>query len=292
MYGSIKINKMRLKHNKFKNTGILFELLTRQITADIMSSKESAAVNIIKKYFSRGELAKEYKLYQTLTKAVSLSEVKAESTISSTIKLAERLNRTNLRKEKYNLIKEIKENYDLEEFFKAKIHNYKAHAAIYNLIETHISTEFIDPSFVVDNKVTLLEFLTKQDINKGKVEDQVMLEYAAQDKNTRALISKIMIEKFNEKYSNLLPEQREVLKTYINKISNTVSLRDYVNSSFDSIKKTLSELQTEVKDQRTQIKLKELVSIIKPLDKGDSVKDEDILNILQFHELIHEIKSL
>ena len=283
---------MKLKHNKFKNTGILFELLTRQITADIMSNKESAAVDIVKKYFSRGELSKEYKLYQTLTKAIALSEVKAESIINATVKLSERLNRSNLRKEKYNLIKEIKEHYDLEEFFKAKIHNYKAYAAVYNLIEAHVSTEFIEPSFIVENKVTLLEFLTQQDVNKNKVEDQVMLEYASQDKATRALISKIMIDKFNEKYANLLPEQREVLKTYINKISNTVSLREYINNSFENIKKSLMELQDKVTDQRTQIKLKELSSIIKPLDKNESVKDEDILNILQFHELIHEIKTL
>jgi hypothetical protein len=283
---------MKLKHNKFKNTGILFELLTRQITADIMSNKESAAVNIVKKYFSRGEVAKEYKIYQALTKATSLSEAKAEGIISSTIKLAERLNRTALRKEKYNLIKEIKSTYDLEEFFKAKIHNYKAHAAIYNLLEAHISQDFIDPSFVIDNKVTLLEFLTKQNIDKDKIENQVMAEYSGHDKATRALISKIMIEKFNNKYSNLLPEQRDVLKTYINNISNTVSLREYVNKSFDTIKVALAELNGKVTDQRTHIKLNELASIIKPLDKTETVKDEDILNLLQFHELIHEIKTL
>ena len=283
---------MKIKHNKFKNTGILFELLTRQITADIMSNKESAAVNIVKKYFSRGEIAKEYKLYQTLTKAVSLNEVKAESIINSTVKLSERINRTALRKEKYNLIKEIKENYDLEEFFKAKIHNYKAQASIYNLIEAQVSTEFVNPSFIIENKITLLEFLTKQQVDKDKVENQLMEEYASQDKATRALISKIMIEKFNQKYSELLPEQRDVLKTYINNISNTVSLREYVNKSFDSIKKSLDNLKGKVKDQRTQIKLNELSSIIKPLDKTESVKDEDILNLLQFHELLHEIKTL
>jgi hypothetical protein len=283
---------MKIKHNKFKNTGILFELLTRQITADIMSNKESAAVNIVKKYFSRGEIAKEYKLYQTLTKAVSLNEVKAESIINSTVKLSERINRTALRKEKYNLIKEIKENYDLEEFFKAKIHNYKAQASIYNLIEAQVSTDFVNPSFVIENKVTLLEFLTKQHIDKDKVENQLMEEYSSQDKATRALISKIMIEKFNQKYSELLPEQRDVLKTYINNISNTVSLREYVNKSFDSIKKSLDNLKGKVKDQRTQIKLNELSSIIKPLDKTESVKDEDILNLLQFHELLHEINTL
>lgn len=283
---------MKIKHNKFKNTGILFELLTRQITADIMSNKESAAVNIVKKYFSRGEIAKEYKLYQTLNKAVSLNEVKAESIINSTVKLSERINRTALRKEKYNLIKEIKENYDLEEFFKAKIHNYKAQASIYNLIEAQVTTEFVNPSFIIENKVTLLEFLTKQHIDKDKVENQLMQEYSSQDKATRALISKIMIEKFNQKYSELLPEQRDVLKTYINNISNTVSLREYVNKSFDSIKKSLDNLKGKVKDQRTQIKLNELSSIIKPLDKNESVKDEDILNLLQFHELLHEVNTL
>jgi hypothetical protein len=282
----------KLRHNKFKNTGILFELLTRQITADIMSNKDSIAVNIIKKYFSRGELLKEYKLYQALTKVISLSEVKAESIINSTIKLSERINRTALRKEKYNLIKEIKDNYDLEEFFKAKIHNYKAHASIYNLIEAHVSLDFIDPSFVIDNKVTLLEFLTKQNIDKDKIENQVMVEYASQDKSTRALISKIMIEKFNDKYLTLLPEQRDVLRTYINNISNTVSLREYVNKSFETIKQSLDNLKSKVTDQRTQIKLNELSSIIKPIDKNESIKDEDILNLLQFHELLQEIKTL
>lgn len=282
---------MKPKHNKYKNTGILFELLTRQITSDIMSNKDSAAVNIIKKYFSMGELVKEYKIYQALTKATSLNESKAESIISSTIRLSERLNRTALRKEKYNLIKEIKQHYDLEDFFKAKIHNYKAHASIYNLLEAQNSLEFIEPSFVINNKITLLEFLTKQDIDKNKVEDQVIKEYASQDKSTRALISKLVIEKFNEKYANLLPEQRNVLKTYINNITNTVSLREFVNIELNTIKNSLTSLQSFVQDKRTQIKLTELISIIKPLDKTEPAKDEDILNILQFHELIHEIKS-
>lgn len=282
---------MKPKHNKYKNTGILFELLTRQITSDIMSNKDSSAVNIVKKYFSKGELAKEYKIYQALTKATSLNEVKAESIISSAVKLVERLNRTALRKEKYNLIKEIKQSYDLEEFFKAKIHNYKAHAAVYNLLEAQSSLEFIDPSFIITNKITLLEFLTKQDIDKDKIEDQVIKEYASQDKATRALISQLMIEKFNEKYADLLPEQRNVLKTYINNITNTVSLREFINQELDNIKNSLTSLQSFVQDKRTQIKLTELISIIKPLEKTESAKDEDILNILQFHELIHEIKS-
>ena len=283
---------MKIKHNKYKNTGILFELLLRQVTSDTISGKDSASLPLIKKYFSKSELAKEYKLYQTLIANKAISEGKAESLINTTLELHGRLNRTALRKEKYNLIKEIKSHYNLEEFFKAKVNNYKQHAAVYTLMEAYSTLEFIDPTSVIDNKVTLLEFLTKQDIDKDKVENQVMLEYASQDKATRALISKIMIDKFNEKYANLIPEQREVLKVYINKISNTVSLKEFINENLESIKNSLELLQHKVTDQRTQIKLKELASIVKPLDKNEQVKDEDILNILQFHELIHEIKNL
>ena len=116
---------LKLKNSKYKNTGILFELLIRQISSDILSNKDSHAVSLVKKYFSKTELAKEHKLYQTLININSLSETKAESLIETISRLSERLNKSILRNEKYNLIKEIKDNYDLENFFKAKIQNYK-----------------------------------------------------------------------------------------------------------------------------------------------------------------------
>ncbi len=204
---------MNIKHSKYKNTGILFELLVRQITADTLSGNDSPATNILKKYFTKTELGREYKIYESFFKNTNVSDTRADMVISTLIESSKQLNRSSLKRQKYNLIKEIKQHYDLEEFFKAKIHNYKAYAAISNLLEAQNSLEFIDPSFVINNKVTLLEFLTKQNIDKDRVEDQVMKEYASQDKATRALISKVMIEKFNEKYANLLPEQRNVLKT-------------------------------------------------------------------------------
>jgi hypothetical protein len=136
---------MKIKHSKFKNTGILFELLVRQVASDTVSGKESAAINLIRKYFSKSELAKEHKLYQALVGSKALTEGKAESLINATLEISSRLNRSALRKEKYNIIKDIRESYDLEEFFKAKINNYKQYAAAFNLIEAHNSLEFTEP---------------------------------------------------------------------------------------------------------------------------------------------------
>lgn len=281
----------KLKNSKYKNTGILFELLVRQIASDILSNKDPQAATLVKKYFSKTELAKEHKLYQTLININSLSETKAESLVETVLRLSEKLNKTALRKEKYNLIKEIKDNYDLEDFFKAKIQNYKVNASIYNLLEAHNSSEFTDPKIVIDNKVTLLEFLTKKAVDKTAVKDQVLEEYAKQDKGTRILIYKMIVEKFNTKYSNLLPEQKSLLKEFINNVSNTITLKEYINNQIQNIKLELEVLSKKVTDKKIEIKLNEVNSILNIIPKSENVSDDDVLNLMNYYELLHELRT-
>jgi hypothetical protein len=283
---------MKIKHSKFKNTGILFELLVRQIASDTVSNKDSAAIGLVRKYFSKSELAKEYKLYQALITPKNLSEAKAETFINATLEASSRLNKTALRKEKYNIIKEIRESYDLEEFFKAKINHYKQYAAAFNLIEAHNSPEFTAPQQIIDNKITLLEHITRKEIDKESVKDRVMEEYGSMDKGTRILAYRMLLEKFNSKYSTLSDTQKNVLKEFINNITNTTKLRDFVNKNFTIIAEEINQIIPTVTDQTTQIKLSEVVTLLKPLDKTQNVKDENIISLLQYHQLIEELKSV
>ena len=283
---------MKIKHSKFKNTGILFELLVRQIASDTVSGKDSAAIGLVKKYFSKTELAKEHKLYQALVNTKLLTEGKAESLINATLEVSSRLNRSALRKEKYNLIKDLREAYDLEDFFKSKISNYPQYAAAYHLIEAHNSLDFIEPQQVIENKITLLEHITRKEINKSDVKDRVLEEYAKMDKGTRILAYKMLLEKFNNKYSNLSNTQKSVLKEYINNISNTVKLREFVNNHYAAIKAQINQLNKNVTDKTIQIKLNEVVTLLKPLDKTQNVKDDNIIALLQFHQLVEELKSI
>jgi hypothetical protein len=283
---------MKIKHSKFKNTGILFELLVRQIASDTVSNKDSAAIGLVRKYFNKSELAKEYKLYQALIVPKSLSEAKAETFINATLEASLRLNKTALRKEKYNIIKEIREHYDIEEFFKAKINNYTQYAAVYNLIEAHNSLDFIDPKHIIDNKVTLLEHITRKEVDKEGVKDRVMEEFTKMDKGSRILAYRMLLEKFNSKYSTLSDRQKLILKEFINNITNTTKLRDFVNNNFTIIIKEIKKIIPTVSDKTTQIKLTEVVTLLHPLDKTQSVKDENIISLLQYYQLIDELKSV
>ena len=279
-------------HSKYRNTGVIFELLIRQITSDTIAGKDSNAVNIIKKYFNKSELLKEHKLYQILINSKSISENKAESLINTTLDLNNRLNKTILRKEKYSLIKEIKDNYNLEEFFKAKINNYKEYASIFNLFELSGTKDFVNPSSIVSNKNTLLEYMSYKEPAKDVEENLAMNEYMTMDKGTRLLIYRLLLEKFNSKYSNLSVPQKLVLKEFIMNISNNIKLKEFVNEQYTDIRKQLLILTPKVTDETTKIKLKEIVNLIQPLNKNQNIKDDDIATLLQFHQLITDLEAI
>ena len=280
---------MNIKHSKYKNTGILFELLVRQITADTLSGKDSKATNILKKYFVKTELGREYKLYETLTKHSNLTEGKAEVVINSVIESSKNLNRGALKRQKYNLIKEIQNYHNLEEFFKTKLPNYKTHAALYTLIEIYNSENLSNPDQIISNKIAILEGLTTKQVNKQKVEEDLLVEFKSYDKDLRILTYKVMLEKFNGKYESLNDNQKIVLKEFINSVDSTPKLREFYNTKVGEIKESINKISKKVTDKAIQIKLNEVNNLLSPLGKISKVGNDDLVNLLQYYELLEEL---
>jgi len=283
---------MNIKHSKYKNTGILFELLVRQITADTLSGKDSKATHILKKYFVKTELGREYKLYESITKYKNLTEGKAEVVINSVIESSKNLNRGALKRQKYNLIQEISKHYNLEEFFQTKLSNYKSYAALYTLVEIYNSELLSTPDQIISNKIAILEGLTTKQVDKKKVEDDLMVEFQSYDKDLRILTYKVLLEKFNGKYASLNDNQKSVLKEFINSVDSTPKLRDFYNTKVVEIKEELTKLTKKVTDKATQIKLNEVNKMISPLGKTSNVGNDDLVNLLQYFALLEEIEKV
>lgn len=275
------------KHSKYKNTGILFEILTKKITSDIINRNQSPAIDILKKYFNNTEIGKEYKLYHNLLKSKNISEAKANMVIEVVLEASKKLNKSKLRREKYNLIKELKEHYNVDELFKTKINDYKVYASIYNLIEMY-SNENVTVGSSIDNRMTLIEHLSQAKINKSDNID-VIEEFKSYDKDLRILTYKILIEKFNKKYSVLNENQKKVLKKFINNIDNTSELKDFYNEEIKYIKNKISEISLKINDPATKIKINEVVKYIGEIDKNTPIKNDNMVNLLQYHELLEEL---
>lgn len=276
------------KHSKYRNSGILFELLVRQTTADLIANRDSKAVKILKKYFTNTELGREYALYNNVITTPKLSESKAEMLISTIVEQYKKLNKESIQKLKYNLIKEIKSSYDIDEFFKAKVDNYKTLAAVYNTLESQ-NTKEVDVRQVFLNKVVVLEHVTKSKIENMPVSKTIMEELMQEDKEIRLLTYKILVEKFNQKYDGLSGRQKDVLKNYIVSISDTTKLNEYINTQLTEIKTEIQTISKKVTDQVVKIKLDEVVKLIQPVTK---IKDETISGLLQYIDLIDELNNV
>jgi hypothetical protein len=281
---------MLIKHSKFKNTGILFELLVRQITADTLSSKNSEATNILKNYFNKTELGREYKLYDSLLKRTNLTEGKAEVVINTILESSKQLNRSSLKRQKYNLINEIKKHYNLEEFFKTKLPNYKAQAAIYTLIEAYSNDKKISHEQAINNKLFLLEYLTSATSKKENKKEEVFEEFSKQDKDTRVLAYRILLEKFNSKYANFSDDKKVILKEFINIVDNPVKLKEFYNIKVNEIKIKLSKFNKKTKNQVTKIKINETLNLLLELDKNTKANSDHVVNLLQYCDLLEELK--
>ena len=283
----------KLKHSKIKNTGILFELLTRQITADVLAGKSTKSVLIVKKYFNeKTELGKELQLYQILSEKHYESENRASNLLDAVIKSRQKLSNTTLRHEKYNLIKEIKENYNVNDFFNGRISNYRILASIYNVFQSETTQEEFKPDHIVSSKFTVLEHITSKKVSDKEIKEKVLKEYSKNDKDLRLLAYEILVDKFNKKYKKLNESQKALLKHYINNISNTNSLRSYIDDEVVTIKKELKIQLPNVNDKITKIKLTEAVNQIGNITKGKVVSEKQVLTLMRYYELIKEIKNV
>jgi len=281
----------KTKHSKIRNTGILFELLTRQITVDVLNNdKKGSAANILKEFFNKKtQLGKEYELYRVLTVENYTSEIKANHLVDAVVKARQKLNGSQLKREKYNLIKEIKKTYDINDFFMARIPNYKVNASIFKVFDSNTDG---NPASEVDSRFTIVEHVTRKQISNKKEEKKLVEGYKKQEKDLRLLAYGILVEKFNKKYSSLSKSQKKLLKEYINNISNTNSLKEFVETETIKVKSKLQSFLPKVSDKVTKIKLQEAINQAETLMKGRIVEDKQVVTLMRYYQLVKELENV
>jgi hypothetical protein len=281
----------KISHSKYRNTGLIFELLIHQISIDTLKNQDSPALDVMKKYFIKTELGREYKIYESLIKKSNISEGKANILIDTLIEYSKNSNKKLLKSLKYNLIKDINENYNIDDFFNIKVPHYKELAAVYNLLEIYNSTESYSPDQVVYHKNTILEHLTKPK-NSGESSDNLIKEFKSYDNDLRILTYKSLLEKFNSKYDSFSSTQKQILKEFINSSYSNNQLREFYNGKITQLKSSLNGLNEKIADKTVQIKINEALKYIDVIPKNTKLTDENLVDLLQYSELNEELLNL
>ena len=280
----------KVKHNKIRNTGLLFEFLLRQITSDVLNKNNGKAVSIVKEKFNENtELGKELALYNILITKKFKSDSKADYFINEVMKARDDLNNSRLRRERYNLIKEIQSNYDLQKFMSSKVPNYKTYASIFTLFEYNKS---LSPDQKTESFFNIVEHVTTND-KSIKLSETV--QTLPDDEDLRILTYKTLLEKFNQKYTKLSGAQKNLLREYINNVSNTNSLKDTLREIVKGLKEDLKTHSKNLKDEVVKIKMTEAIKSIDKFcglnDKSTVVKDEYVIQTMRYLELLKELKK-
>ena len=280
-----------LKHNKIRNTGLLYEFLLMQITADVLDKVEnSKALNIIKQKFNeRTELGKELALYNIIINKKFTSDTRAEYFINEAIKARQELNNSILKRERYNLIKELKETFNLQKFMSSKVKNYKTYASTYKLFEYSTT---MSPEQKTESFFNLVEHVTTKEDNI-KLSETVGTKLS-DNEDLRILTYKTLLEKFNSKYTKLNYPQKSLLRAYINNVSGTNSLKEFISKVTPTIKSELKKYSKNLKDEVVQIKLKEAIKSVDKFcgaGKSEIVKDSVVVQTMRYMELLKELKK-
>jgi hypothetical protein len=280
----------KLKHSKYKNTGILFEMLVRKLTSETLSSSKTTTVDIIKKYFGKNtELAKELYLYNSLLKEQYKSEAQALDYIRTIKSTHSKLNQSLLKRQRYNLVKEISQRFNFDDISKIHINNYKTLASIYMIFEYQ---ETDNPKQLLECKNVILEngMIVER---KQPTKDLTLEAFQSQPKDVRLLTYKLMIDKFNEKYSNNLDEsQKQLLNKYITNVNDTNALKEYVQTIIPAIKKDLAAQAKLITDKVTQIKVQKLSEMLCTVENMKTIKESHVLSLLRYFDLVRELKEM
>lgn len=279
----------KLKHSKYKNTAILFEMLVRKLTSDTLSSNKTDTIDIIKKYFGKNtELAKELQLYNALVKEQFRSEAQGLDYIRTVKSTYDKLNQNILKRQRYNLVKEISNKFIFTDMSKIHINNYKTLASIYMLFEY---AETDNPKQLLECKQVILEnnLITEK---KKTIKDPIIENFESQPKDVRLLTYKLLIDKFNSKYSNLDESQKQLLNKYIVNVNDTQALKEYIQIVIPKIKKDLATQSIDISDKATKIKVQKLSEMLCTVENMKTIKESHILSLLRYFDLVRELKEL
>jgi hypothetical protein len=275
----------KFKHKKLKNTGLLYELLIRQMTSDVLQGKKPTSFSIIKKYFKKGSpLMEELKLYNSLINSREKDSNFALKLVESYVKSRSTINLDRLAKEKFNLIKDINENFEKDIFLKTQIDNYKLYASIFNLFEY---SESDNPNLYLRNKLYVANYILSER-NDTNSEKRDLLE--GLDPEMKALTFKLLVEKFNNKFSSLNENQKSILRHFIFNSVDSVDTKKFIAEQVDYIYDNIKSKISVTKDEVLKIKLTEILKLLPQIKNSSFITESQYLSLIRYHELLNELR--
>ena len=122
-------------------------------------------------------------------------------------------------------------------------------------------------------------------------ESEILQSLRKENKDLRHITYKILVEKFNNKYKSLTKEQKDVLREYINNITSTSGLSDFLEGRFKDITFNLKKHLPKIEDKVIKIKIKECINLVTKAKLKNTESTTNVLKLMRFYQLLEDVKN-
>ena len=266
------MEKLKLKHNKKRNTAFLFESLTKELTKAIVNKDEKTKniiLSIMKEHFKKGStLAKELDVYKSLYETRGLNKDTANRMLNEAKKMYSTFMPQDIFNQQTRIINDVNKKVS-PAVFTNFMSNYKDLATIAQIFDNEIPMK---------TRVILEQYL----IDRLSTEDNAQNNLKPID----SLVYKEFVKKFNDKYgTSLMEEQKELLTKYIASYSNDdIDFKVYLNEEISRIRQVVLSSK-----QITESKEKEgLLSVLEAF-KTTQITPTMVEKVLKLQQLVKEL---
>jgi hypothetical protein len=261
-----------MKHNKKRNTAFLYEALILEMTKCIIERKEarkSTVLSILKEHFHGDSILRsELDAYRSIYETRGVSKETAEKIILEAQRVYFGLNPHHVFTQQSQVINKVNKRLG-KDTFNIFMPNYKSLATIAQIFSTKTSVRrkvMLENSMIVNMA--------------GSVENKNMVPIDN-------LVYNVFIKKFNEKYDNLLEEQKDILFKYIFSFADEgIGLKISLNEEISRMKKLIEKNRKE--SPSLEGKFNSLTSLLESFRKL-AIDDEIVLKVLQTQEFCREL---
>ena len=268
-----------MKHNKKRNTAFVYEALVRTLTKAIIDkdlSKKEVIVSILKEYFCKGSiLATELELYHTLLETHDVRKEIAEKILNETKLAHTRIDSSDIFDAQSKIIKSINKGLG-SQTWSTFVPNFKSLASVNSIFgqKTSVKRKVLFEQAIVDRM--------SENTSRSATETLEPIDN---------LTYKSFIDKFNNKYSTLLREQKELLNRYITSFADEgFELRVYLNEELRRLKEELQLAKEASTETFIVEKLNGVESYLDQFRQREFAPD-DLSKILKTQELIGELAN-
>lgn len=283
-----------MRHNKKRNTGLLYEFLIRHVSKCLIENKTAEAkkaVGLLKKYYQSGLLREELELFKTTLGSRVMTTDYASRLIAESVKQSARFSHKKSDGLKTKLIKDINESFDAADFYSHKIPHYVMYASLQTLMNHGNGGKKLHESMDrIRVEERLAKFLTSE-----KDATQNMREALKLDPSYNSAVYRIVVNKFDKKYAGVLSEsQKRLLTKYAIAVisESTEVLERAVIKEIDGLKERLSIITDGevLRDKDLMTKISECRVQLNALDTKN-ISDQNLTTILRFMSLADEVAS-